>query len=163
MTLPAEQNALSDKFVQYIIQACWEKMRSQAGHWAMVGLLYQLSLIPKGKLNIDVQPSTHPDGRLTNYLISTSMAPDLSTSEKGPHDFLRTEVLPYYKPKYSNGEDIPYLLSLCQERAPLYMEDTVLEFHRLLVATLLAQAALLQRYKKVHEVRNDEEIGRAHV
>ena len=124
----------------------------------MVGLLYQLSLIPKGKLNIDVQLSTRPDGRLANYLISTSTAPDLSTSEKGPRDFLRTEVLPYYKPEYSNGEDIPYLLSLCQERAPLYTEDTVLEFHRLLVATLLTQAALLQRYKKVHEVRNDEEM-----
>jgi hypothetical protein len=87
-----------------------------------------------------------------------SMAPDSSTPTC---DFLRTEVLLYYKPEYANGEDIPHLLSLCQERTPLYTEDTVLDFHRLLVATLIAQATLLERYKKAHQVeddRNDEEM-----
>jgi hypothetical protein len=109
-------------------------MQKRVGHWAIVCVIRQLALIPHKVLSHrHAEPSTHTDRRLASLLLC------LNT------DGYLAQTLSHYRPHYVNGNDIPRLLSACKERGPLYTKDTAIEFHRLMVAVLLAYAAHLAR------------------
>lgn len=109
-------------------------MQKRVGHWAIVGLISQLALIPhEALLRLNVEPSTQTDGRLASLLLCINTDKHLA------------QTLSHYRPDYVDGDDIPLLLSACKERGPLYTKATAIEFHRLMVGALIAYAAHLAR------------------
>lgn len=115
-------------------------MQKRVGHWAIVCVIRQLALVPhKALLRLSVEPSTETDVRLASFLLYLNTEGRLA------------KTLSHYRPKHVDGDDIPHLLSACKKRAPLYTKDVAVEFHHLIVATLLAYAAYLARYRVSQE------------
>ena len=134
----ARREVLSARFSRYLILACWKKMRSRVSHWAVVGIICNLALAPhETLLRMKVQPSTQADKRLAMNLMALNNVSGLD----GP--------LSYYQPPYANEDaSISCLLRACEDSRPLYTKDTAIDFHRLLVGTLLAYASLVEGYYK---------------
>ena len=118
-------------------------MRMRVSHWAVVCIISHLCLAPhEALLHMKVQPSIQADGRLVKNLLALD---DIRCLD-GP--------LSYYQRQYANGDtSIPHLLRACRDSQPLYTWDTAINFHRLLVGTLLAYASLLEDYRTRHAER----------
>jgi hypothetical protein len=162
-----ERNERSPLFGQYIISACWHKMERRIGHWAAVGLMYDMSRVPDewlSSLTIDGDaPATeNSDFRLSMYILHTEKAgylkeilsyhkydipsdATLSDLPKGDSTKMKIDVLPCLQELSHKGSD------------DLYNEKTVVEFHHLLVATLLCYAATLRKLRKAYEMLRKEE------
>jgi len=152
-------------FGEYIISSCWHKMERRIGHWAAVGLMYNLSQLT-GSLSFltvnDEAPATkRPDFKLSMYLKSMgngeSLAKILAFFEYViPSD----AILPDLSKGGSTKSKIvlPCLQRLCHERSyNLYNKETAIEFHHLLVATMLCYARSLRRLRNAYENRREEE------
>jgi len=130
---------LRSRFTEYLISACWPKMLSQAKHWVMVGLVSELAKVPYNVLlDMEVVSSNEPDTRLATILLDVDKADYL----KGPLSFCQP-------PGYTKGDNsIPGLLTTSKGSWPLYTKVTAVEFHRLLVGTLILYAWLITVYAK---------------
>ena len=105
----------------------------------MVGLVSELAKVPYNVLlDIEVVPSNEPDTRLATILLDVDKADYL----KGPLSFCQP-------PGYTKGDNsIPGLLTASKGSRPLYTKVTAVEFHRLLVGTLILYARLIAVYAK---------------
>jgi hypothetical protein len=135
-----EQQDRSKMFSEYLVSACWRKMERQIGHWASVGLIQNLHNISPVFLSaccIDDQSSqnaTRSDFRLSMYLWTLAKTDSLKNILEC-HDSFFNLIDSNKKPL------LPYLqLQWCANAHNLYNTDTVLEFHHLLVASLIYHA-----------------------
>jgi hypothetical protein len=146
----------SSLFAEYIISACWRKMERRIGHWAAVGLIYNLSKLTPlmlsqwlPSLTVEDPATRQKDFRLSSYLLMLERSNSLEKIVKfHKYDIpsnavqIGTEmkiVLPYLHQRFHN--------SPCN----LYTKETVIEFHHLFVGTLLYYASSLRDLRKVHE------------
>ena len=110
----------------------------QASHWAVVGIMSYLALAPhEVLLHMEMQLSTWVDKRLVMNLLALDEIAVLDS------------LMSYYQcssPIKKTSDPIPHLLHACKDSQPLYTRDTAINFHRLLVGTLLAYASLLECY-----------------
>lgn len=136
---------MSSLFSDYITTACWRKMYRQMTHWATLGLIRTLALISDDQLKSAVQfqrdsPDVFdgkPDSRLASSLISLVKRYDQTVPSA-------LEAILAYHP--TAPKELSDLLSQCHEESPvLYTQNTVEDFHHLLVASLIAYGSLLAR------------------
>lgn len=149
-----ERREGSAYFSEYLISACWSKMMRRIGHWAAVGLMYNLKMarvsdLPFQSLIIDDE-TPGSDFRLSMYLRVIERNNSLE------------KILSYHKynipsdatlPKDTTAKIVlPCLQRLCHEKAHnLYNKETVAEFHHLLVANMLCYASALRDLCKAFE------------
>jgi hypothetical protein len=149
-------------FSEYLISACWSKMMRRIGHWAAVGLMYNLKMarvsdLPFQSLIIDDE-APGSDFRLSMYLRVIERNNSLE------------KILSYHKynipsdatlPKDTTVKIVlPCLQRLCHEKAHnLYNKDTVAEFHHLLVANMLCYASALRDLCKAFEKLKTEDAN----
>jgi len=145
---------LRGRFTEYLISACWPKMLSRAKHWVMVGLVSELAKVPYNiLLDMEEVPSNEPDTRLATILLDVDKADYL----KGPLSFCQP-------PGYTKGDNsIPGLLTTSKGSRPLYTKVTAIEFHRLLVGTLILYAWLIAVYAKSNIVPEERFAAAADV
>ena len=68
-----KQDDGSGWFSEYIVSACWRKMERRIGHWAAVGLIYNLSTITDASISTFIEgvpddTTDRPDFKLSFYL-----------------------------------------------------------------------------------------------
>jgi hypothetical protein len=147
----------SRKFSEYIISACWPKMKRRIGHWAAVGMMYCLMEVADVRMEemLNNRPfstdSTHKrsDRKLSQCLVALSKTQNLEDilTSYGSLDANPT------KPK----DVLPCLLRQCSESpSDIYKKETVIEFHHFFVATLLCYAKSLQDLH-VQQKKKEEE------
>src|SRR6202789_378280 len=148
----------STMFAEYLVSACWRKMERRIGHWASVGLMQQLHAILPRQLSSSpihdqsFRNATRSDFRLSVYLQALGKADNLKKILACHQSFFnltgsnKNQLLPY--------------LQLQSKADPhnLYNKDTFLEFHHLLVASLIYYAISLRELRIFHTV--DMGIGR---
>jgi hypothetical protein len=139
----------SQYFAEYIISACWRKMVRRIGHWAAVGLMHSLNDMTKllGLLIVDdVAPATRQsDVKLSMYL----RAMEKNNILENILSFCENYSPPNAELQRGDSTNIkillPHLQRLCQDGSQhLYNKETAIEFHYLLVGTLLCHARALQ-------------------
>lgn len=147
-------------FSEYLISACWSKMMRRIGHWAAVGLMYNLKMARVSDLQFqsliidDEAPGS--DFKLSMYLRVIERNDSLE------------KILSYHKynipsdatlPKDTTVKIVlPCLQRLCHEKAHnLYNKETVAEFHHLLVANMLCYASALRDLCKAFEKLKTED------
>ena len=158
----------SSKFSEYIISACWRKMEWRIGHWGSVGLMYNLTKVDKDSLLYcitEIDPLTitkNSDFKLSMYLQDMEKT---SVLEKvlSYHKYIipSDATLPSLPSKDNPTKVIlPCLQRLCHGDDPynLYNKETALEFHHLLIATLLYYARALRKLQEKHDKRRDRDL-----
>jgi hypothetical protein len=144
------RSKLSVRFTQYLILACSAKMKARASHWAILGIITQLALVPYGVLSeLKVQSSTDPDTRLARNILTLEKEEDLGA------------VLAFHKPNYAGGAPltIPNLLRACKDKKPLFTQDTAIEYHHLLVASLILYETKLHDYEREVDVDKKSKLN----
>jgi hypothetical protein len=136
-------------FSEYIVSACWPKMKRRIGHWAAVGMMYKLMEATDTELEARLEVWT-PDSESQEF--STGKRSDRKLSEcilvlaTGSLEVLlkNYEYIPPLGPTEPNAV-LPRLLQQCNgSPQDIYNKETVIEFHHFLVATLLCYAKSLQ-------------------
>ena len=163
----------STKFAEYIISACWKKMERRIGHWASVGLMYCLSEVKLDQKRVshqwqikrEVLATKKSDIKLSLYLQAMmrneSLEMVLSYYE---YDIPFNATIPPKDDITQAKIVLPGLQRLCvTDPRDLYNDTTAIEFHHLLVATMLSYANALQDLRKEHnllmEVDNKNKKG----
>jgi hypothetical protein len=106
-------------------------------HWATIGLIAALD-----KAGADLTIPSDSKFNFTEVSSDPLLARRLKNLNRAGAGFFDS-LAKFYRTKQP-APDWPNLLRKCRESGPLYTEDTVTEFHNLLVTTLIAYAALLQ-------------------
>src|SRR5271168_82679 len=148
----------STMFAEYLVSACWRKMERRIGHWASVGLMQQLHAILPRQLSSSpihdqsFRNATRSDFRLSVYLQALGKADNLKKILACHQSFFNLTG--------SNKKQLLPYLQLQSKADPhnLYNKDTFLEFHHLLVASLIYYAISLRELRIFHTV--DMGIGR---
>ena len=157
-----ERGKGSTLFGEYIISACWQKMERRIGHWAAVGLIYNLckirdeSLLHLHKDETSAASIERPDFKLSIYLQFMGKNEYLEKTLK----FHRYTIPSHSIPQDPSGRltVLPQLQRLCHDRSyKLYRKETVAEFHHLLVATILSYASGLRDLRIGHMLRRRRE------
>jgi hypothetical protein len=133
-------------------------MERRIGHWAAVGLMYNLSEIKDESLSFDDEaPDTKQiDFKLSLYLQAMAGESLVKILKFHPLVIPSDTILPEGD---STGTEIvlPCLQRLCQETPhSIYNKETVIEFHHLLVATMLCYARSLRGLRKAHEMQSKQ-------
>jgi len=103
---------VSTQFSQYLVLACWRKMQSRIGHWAIVGLMHQLARTShKALLCMNIQSSTHSDNRLVAFLDTLNMAEELYS------------LLSHYQSDHADGVDILHCFLCASNQRPCYIPE----------------------------------------
>jgi hypothetical protein len=140
----------STKFAEYIVSACWKKMEWRIGHWASVGLMYCLSEVKLDQKRVshqwqikrEVLATKKSDIKLSLYLQAMmrneSLEMVLSYYE---YDIPFNATIPPKDDITQAKIVLPGLQRLCvTDPRDLYNDTTAIEFHHLLVATMLSYA-----------------------
>lgn len=143
-------------FGEYLISTCWRKMERRIGHWAAVGLIHNLWKLKDQDVSEAFLKSTplhvtSSDFKLSTYVLfmaesrflkgllsyyDYTIPPDATLPDFQTNDSTKTKiVLPYLQELSSNGSN------------DLYNEKTVVEFHHLLVATLICYATGIRKLR----------------
>lgn len=140
----------SKLFSQYILSACWPKMKRRIGHWAAVGMMFNLMSVLDANLETQLKTTALPDHsikrndhRLSRYLIVLAENSNLMAILKN-YEY-KIPSLGHDLTKQKDVSVLPLLLQQCHESPHnIYKKETVVEFHHFFVATLLCYAKSLQ-------------------
>jgi hypothetical protein len=117
-------------------------------HWATIGLIAALD-----KAGADLMIPSDSKFNFMEVLSDPLLARHLKNLNRAGAGFFDS-LAKFYQMKQP-APDWPNLLQKCCELGPLYIKDTVTEFHNLLVTTLIAYAALLQNVYMVMQRIHD--------
>jgi hypothetical protein len=158
-----DRNEGSLLFGEYLISSCWRKMARRIGHWAAVGLIYNLwKLSDQDVFNafLDKDPKDRPtntDFKLSTYILFL----DRTKFLKGLLSY-HAYSIPPDSPHLQNSDSteanfvLPYLQKLSGDRSDnLYNKDTVVEFHHLLVAAMICYATGLRTLRQACSTEKD--------
>lgn len=124
-----------ERFTQYLVAACWQKMARRTHHWSFFGLVYHLHrLLEYIKLK-DPIDHTASDEHLARSI--RSAGPGLTKIMKLSGS-----------PNYTAGKSpvFPNLVDASNRpECILYTKDTFFEFHQLLVGTTITYAFYLHK------------------
>jgi hypothetical protein len=164
-----KRSEASSKFSEYLISACWRKMARRIGHWGSVGLIYNLTHVNHHSLvrcAAQLNPLTiakNSDFKLSMYLRDMEKTIVLETVLSfHKYDIPSDAILPSKDDSTKAKIVLPCLQRLCHGDDPcsLYNKETVLEFHHLLVATMLYYARNLRQLRQEQKAKleKDKEI-----
>ena len=158
----------SSMFAEYIVSACWRKMKRRIGHWASVGLMHNMAKVDLQTLSLLATPanlhhhtSKNSDFKLSLYLRALekneSLEKILSYHE---YHIPSKAILPSEDDSTKTKLILPCLQRLCRDdqNKSLYNEETVVEFHHLLVATMLYYAQALGDLNMEEKARQEADI-----
>jgi hypothetical protein len=143
-------------FAEYLVSACWRKMERRIGHWASVGLMTQLydntlALSLSLPINDQVFRDTQSDFKLSAYLRALEKTDNLKKILKFRPTHSDVSTIDSNETKIEQG--LPCLLLRCRDNPHnLYIPETVVEFHHLLVACLLYYAKSIRELRIFHKV-----------
>lgn len=133
----------SNYFSEYLISACWRKMKRRIGHWAAVGFIYKFRMVDDWKIAglLNSQSSfTKVRGRSDRQL--SEFLRILATTDNLEKILENYKTVDFTEPK---KDVLPHLLKQCRDSPDdIYNKETAIEFHHFLVATLLCYAKSLQ-------------------
>ena len=160
----SDRKKMSSLFSDYITAACWKKMYYRMTHWATLGLIKNLAEVQDR--SIIRAADWHTALKFFNCQGDSRLARRLMHLEKlredGGQSFAFLEKVMTYHPNPAAENKLSVLLSKCRvdsESPVLYTQDTVLEFQRLLVATLIAYGSSLTRIYDATDAQTKQEFG----
>jgi hypothetical protein len=150
-----EKSTLHWKFTCYLVSTCWRKMHRRMTHWSSQGFISNL-----GEITED---------HVRSAFISRSPRPELEEEIKGKDSALGHFVIEQSIEDVMNNPNVPSstktYLELPNLRAVFkaelepeqaYNVDTCVEFHRLLINTLIGYGRALGMLKEVINAEMDE-------
>jgi hypothetical protein len=148
---PGKRTSLFETFLQYLIAACYKKMSKRVRQWSFIGVLYHLHAVP----------DEHVQLVFDQYHVKDLVLPaETPTSVNILGRYLSPEVIPFIIDNYPGGRESMSLSTLSAKLSArevnIYDGTTCVEFHKLLIATLIGYAKSLRivdpQTKVVHAV-----------
>ena len=142
--------ALQQIFQAYLVVNCWEKMHRRVRQWSFLGVIYQLYKISDGEVvqayqrhwstRDEAEAEARSDGLLVKYLA------DFFSPESGIYE----NILRSYPGRLANLHGLKQKLWIAQSitemqspKLTIYDESSCTDFHKFLVAILIAYAKSL--------------------
>lgn len=139
-----ERRLISKQFTAYLATSCSPKMQRRINHWSSQGFIYCLGQVDLGKLQDAVAQ------RDAEYAVKGRRNFELSKAVVGDLDSIQRYIM-VDCPAPDMVSQLTNLLTACKRLVDdngerphlLYDQNTCIEFHQLLVATLLAYGKAL--------------------
>jgi len=140
-----QRRLMSKQFTAYLVTRCYEKMRRRVGHWSSEGFIYYLGQVKVENLRNAVAQTDD----MYTYMGWCNL--DLCKAVAENLDQIQDHIINHCPSTYAVPQ-LTHLVSGCKRivadsqeppQSNLYNESTCVEFHQLLVATLLAYGKAL--------------------